>query len=357
MSEWQTYPANYRQQEITQILKAVRAGESAALVGLSGAGKSNLVGFLYHRWPLPGETDDIRFVLLDCNSLPKTDTPTLLKHLRTALGDQSRAENEFNALKSIIGNILRENNKKLCLMLDRFEMVEQIDQQTAANNLRALRDAFKYRLSFVLATRRPPNSESELAELFYANTIWLGPLSRSDAIWNIERYAHRRGQTWNEDVRERLINLSWGYPSLLRATSEAYAALQTLDKDKLSSHPAVQHRVNEFWVDKPALTMLENAGLTGHPLLTGGSPLEFDTTELTAKEHALLDYLRTHQEEVCTKDELVRAVWPEDKIYQEGIRDDSLAQLVRRLRVKIEPDPSAPRFIHTIPGRGYRFTP
>ena len=57
MSEWQTYPAEYRQKEITQILKAVRAGESAALVGLSGAGKSNLVGFLYHRWPLPGEKD------------------------------------------------------------------------------------------------------------------------------------------------------------------------------------------------------------------------------------------------------------------------------------------------------------
>jgi hypothetical protein len=356
MSEWQTYPAEYRQKEITQILKAVRAGESAALVGLSGAGKSNLVGFLYHRWPLPGEKDDIRFALLDCNSLPKIDTPTLLRYLRTALGDETAAENEFTTLKTTIENTIGDGEKKLCLILDRYERIEQADGQTAANNLRALRDAFKYRLSFVLSSRRPPNPESELAELFYANTLWLGPLSRSDAAWNIVRYANRRAETWDDAVADQLIKLSWGYPSLLRAVSEAYAALNTLDQVQLCSHPAVLHRVNEFWADQPTPVMLESAGLAGHPLFTKATPSEFDTTELTAKEHALLDYLRSHPDEVCTKDDLVRAVWPEDKMYQEGIRDDSLAQLVRRLRVKIEPDPSAPRFIHTVPGRGYRFT-
>jgi DNA-binding response OmpR family regulator len=51
----------------------------------------------------------------------------------------------------------------------------------------------------------------------------------------------------------------------------------------------------------------------------------------------------------------VHAVWPEDVIYEQGVRDESLAQLVRRLRVKIELDPNEPHFIHTIPGRGYMF--
>jgi DNA-binding response OmpR family regulator len=84
---------------------------------------------------------------------------------------------------------------------------------------------------------------------------------------------------------------------------------------------------------------------------------DFDTSRLTAKEALLFEYLRSHPGQVCTKDELVQAVWPEDQIYEQGVRDDSLAQLVRRTRIKIEPDPSTPLYLHTIPGRGYKFTP
>jgi two-component system response regulator RegX3 len=65
-------------------------------------------------------------------------------------------------------------------------------------------------------------------------------------------------------------------------------------------------------------------------------------------------YLLDNQNVICEKDELIRAVWTEDKVFEQGVRDDSLAQLVRRLRVKIEPDPSTPSFLLTIPGRGYR---
>jgi DNA-binding winged helix-turn-helix (wHTH) protein len=90
-------------------------------------------------------------------------------------------------------------------------------------------------------------------------------------------------------------------------------------------------------------------------MLSAHRPLVFDTTELTAKEHALLNYLLINPDVVCEKDALIQAVWPEDEIFEEGIRDESLAQLIRRLRKKIEPDPSDPRYIHTVPGRGYRF--
>jgi DNA-binding response OmpR family regulator len=81
------------------------------------------------------------------------------------------------------------------------------------------------------------------------------------------------------------------------------------------------------------------------------------TTSLTAKEHALLIYFIQHPSAICTKDELIQAVWPEDKIFDVGVRDDSLAQLIRRVRIKIEADPSKPVFVLTIPGRGYRLNP
>ena len=42
-------------------------------------------------------------------------------------------------------------------------------------------------------------------------------------------------------------------------------------------------------------------------------------------------------------------------MFESGVRDDSLAQLVRRLREKIETDAAHPRRILTMLGRDYRF--
>jgi DNA-binding response OmpR family regulator len=131
-----------------------------------------------------------------------------------------------------------------------------------------------------------------------------------------------------------------------------------LEIDELASHPAVQRRLNDFWADEPSQDEMSKSGLEAVPLLNLVSgPQRLDPADLTAKEHLLLEYFRAHSGEICEKEDLVRAVWPEDQIYERGIRDDSLAQLVRRLRVKIEPDPSEPHYIHTVTGRGYRFTP
>jgi DNA-binding response OmpR family regulator len=70
---------------------------------------------------------------------------------------------------------------------------------------------------------------------------------------------------------------------------------------------------------------------------------------LSPQEHRLLACLYRKAGAVCTKEELRGALW------EGGIVDDSaLASLVRRLREKIEPDPTHPIFIVTVPGFGYR---
>ena len=123
----------------------------------------------------------------------------------------------------------------------------------------------------------------------------------------------------------------------------------------LSAHPAVRARLAEFWADQPSPAELQAAHLEAIPLLHAGRPPNFDLAQLTDKEHRLLQCLMAEPNQVVEKDALARAVWSEDRLYTRGVRDDSLAQLVRRLREKIEPDPAHPRFILTVPGRGYRF--
>ena len=193
----------------------------------------------------------------------------------------------------------------------------------------------KYELAYVIATRRPLDAHNELAELFYAHTIWLGPLSESDIAWNVGRYARRNALAWDGATAQQIGALSSGYPALLRAICEAHAAGCPLALAELSQHPTVQRRLAEFWADQPEAAMLRHSGLSDNPLLAASrNPAQVDTAGLTLKEHALWEYLQAHPGQVCEKDDLIRAIWPEDRIFERGVRDDSLAQLVRRLARK-----------------------
>ncbi len=73
---------------------------------------------------------------------------------------------------------------------------------------------------------------------------------------------------------------------------------------------------------------------------------------LTAKEFELLKFFVSHPEQVFTKTQLFRHVW--DSHY---IEDDNTVMVhIRKLRKKIEADPSNPQWIQTVWGIGYKFT-
>lgn len=353
MSPYDDYPPDYRAAEVQSILHAIGAGECVSVVGLSGSGKSNLLGYLAH---YPGIHSPVGLLFFDCNRLPENTPQALFQSLFRAFGGSAESS-DFAVLDAAIGRKL-EAEAGLCLLLDRFEVIASHPQ--SAGMLRALRDNHKYALTYITATRRPLDARSELAELFYAHIIWLGPLSESDACWNVARYAARRRLSWDESTASAIVAISGGYPSLLRAVCEAYAGGAPLELAMLSENVAIRRRLDEFWADRPTQEELAFSRLAGNPLLTPSAapaPVENPDLTLTNKEHLLLEYFRAHPGEICAKDDLIRAVWPEDRVYLQGIRDDSLAQLIRRLREKIEPQPSAPRHIHTLPGRGYRFRP
>jgi two-component system, OmpR family, KDP operon response regulator KdpE len=72
---------------------------------------------------------------------------------------------------------------------------------------------------------------------------------------------------------------------------------------------------------------------------------------LTPKEFDLLRYLVSHAGRPVRHRELLQAVWGPDYDDQTGY----LRVFITHLRKKLEPDPSAPRYILTEPWIGYRF--
>ena len=71
---------------------------------------------------------------------------------------------------------------------------------------------------------------------------------------------------------------------------------------------------------------------------------------LTAKEHTLLETLARNEGKIVTVDALCEALWGDNPFGYEN----SLNAHVRRIREKIEADPSKPVSLITIKGLGYK---
>ena len=74
---------------------------------------------------------------------------------------------------------------------------------------------------------------------------------------------------------------------------------------------------------------------------------------LTATEFRLLEFLMSRSGVVFSREQLLNAVWGQDR----AITDRTVDVYVLRLRQKIEADPTAPKVIHSVRGFGYSFDP
>ena len=74
---------------------------------------------------------------------------------------------------------------------------------------------------------------------------------------------------------------------------------------------------------------------------------------LSGLEQSLLYLLASRGGQVVTRDEIVDAVWGMDFVAESNIVD----RHIRSLRIKLQNDYRKPRFIATVPGKGYQFIP
>jgi len=113
----------------------------------------------------------------------------------------------------------------------------------------------------------------------------------------------------------------------------------------------------------PALVSPVPGKPVNHVVLTfGDARIDFTSMEatragklvtLTTQEFKLLKYLAASADRVVSREELLNEVWG----YQNYPSTRTVDNHVLRLRQKLEPDPAAPRFLLTMHGAGYKFTP
>lgn len=89
-------------------------------------------------------------------------------------------------------------------------------------------------------------------------------------------------------------------------------------------------------------------------LAASRAALNGDPLDLTRAEYRLLCLLVRNADRVVTRDTIFSELWDN---MGDFVDDNTLSVYVRRLREKIEPDPSQPRHLITVRGFGYRWVP
>src|ERR1700689_5498095 len=79
--------------------------------------------------------------------------------------------------------------------------------------------------------------------------------------------------------------------------------------------------------------------------------LNGETLSLTATEFRLLEFLMSRPSVVFSREQLLNAVWGQDR----AITDRTVDLYILRLRQKIDKDAASPQLIHSVRGFGYSF--
>ncbi len=101
------------------------------------------------------------------------------------------------------------------------------------------------------------------------------------------------------------------------------------------------------------------------PLVTSFGSIEVDpvrrsvtrageAVDLPRKEFELLSCFISHPDEALSREDLLAKVWGSSSEWQDP---STVTVHVRRLRGRLEDDPSSPRHFVTVFGHGYRFEP
>jgi DNA-binding response OmpR family regulator len=88
--------------------------------------------------------------------------------------------------------------------------------------------------------------------------------------------------------------------------------------------------------------------ILNHTVHSGSSELH-----LTSLQQSLLYLLAANAGRVVTREEILDALWGVDYVAESNVVD----RQIRNLRARLQDDLRQPRFIATVPGRGYRFLP
>lgn len=299
-------PIQYREEILKPFFSYTKGGESFYVVGAPSVGKTRLMDFLMGDDPdvlrenagvdrervknkyLPTETSAktwlvrvdmnrmrqehdwgfqfyellLHTVLLSCNRLESTEQNEAIRMKLAALDSEvieSKDPLKAHRLFEMAVNMLCQSyDIRLCFLFDEFDETYKAMPREVFAQLRAVRDANKYRVSYVLFLRnlpeklRDPLDNEGFYELISRNMLGLGPYTGQDTLHIIGQLEKRREYPLAQDKREWILVNSGGHPGLILALFAIFkensrAAAQMANLEWFTTQDSVREEFRKIW--------------------------------------------------------------------------------------------------------------
>lgn len=275
-------------------------------------------------------------------------------------------------------------------LFDRFSEFSDKVPAEFFTQLRTLKSASSGKLAVVFSVHRPieelipQQTYQDFYEFFAGNNIYLEMYDKVATRFRISVLEKEYGKKLPPKVKEELIKITSGHGKLMKLATQILLTpqgwLNGLPRggtliDFLLDHALIKSSLLEIWQSlkpeektKPLFPLYNEFVKRGVPETLIPKIIRFDQknneiyfgdevlTGLTAHEFRLLKFLINNPNRVAERDEVINAVWQDNKT-QAGVTDQALDQMIHRLRRKVEDEADNPKHLLTVKGRGFRFLP
>lgn len=299
-------PSHYREEVLNSFFKLVKSGESFHVIGAPSIGKTRMMDFILgddpdalwagieidrdwvknkylgedaasriwlvrvdmnrmrheHDWGFQFYELLLHTLLLTCNRSAGLEKLDQLKNELAALDSQVIQSKDalmaHRLFEMAVNMICQSYNIQICFLFDEFDEIYKTIPKEVFSQMRAIRDANKYRIAYGLFLRnlperlRPPTDNEGFYELISRNLLGVGPFSAMDTFYIIGQLERRREFELGKEDREWIWINSGGHPGLIQALfsliiekKASQTQMQTLEW--LANQEMVSEEFRKIW--------------------------------------------------------------------------------------------------------------
>jgi len=323
------------------------------------------------------------------------------KYIERLFLDSMQSKDVFLTIENIKKSLAKiiEGNISPVIFFIRFDRLKEVITSEFFGNLQGLRDASKGKVPFVFTSFRnltdlAPEVFTKSSLSLFARNMYIKPAEREDMKIIFNTYKTRYGFIFPAELEDSLFEVVDGYVQYLQLALISFheSGKKFENKQEIFNFLSCDERITlqseEIWesltkTEQSALMKIKKAQKISDEerkyasyLWDSGivseekgkikifSPLfrhyfeqrqvaksDGSNIELSKKESLLFKYLKNKIGEICEREEIIQAVWPE--VEEFGVSDWAIDRLVARLRARLEFQ-NVKYEIKTVKTRGYK---